>query len=205
MMIIEGIVTTIDPSGEANISPMGPLLDLERQLLELRPFAGSRTLANLIARPTGVFHVTDDALLIAQAVTKCWVEPPRLERAVEVPGWVIPAACSWHEFRSAFVDQTAHRAVVKASIVRSGRGAEFAGFNRAKHAILESAVLVSRLDFLPIAEIELALQNAQRLCDKTGSAREQRALDVLRSHVRAHPPGGSAPIAAPATTTDGAP
>jgi len=185
-MIIEGIVTTLDPNGEANISPMGPVLDLSRQLIELRPFSGSRTLANLIARPSGVFHLTDDALLIAQAVTKRWVDPPVLKPASHVAGWVISAACSWHEFQCGFVDQITNRAVVKANIVASSRGTDFGGFNRAKHAILEAAVMVSRLAFLPYSEIEQALQNAQRLCDKTGGPREQLALNVLQSFVDAH-------------------
>ena len=185
-MIIEGIVTTLDPNGEANISPMGPVLDLTGKLIELRPFVGSRTLANLLARPTGVFHLTDDALLIAQAVTKRWVEPPDLERARQIPGWVIPGACVWHEFQCGFVDQSSNRATVKANIVASGRGPDFGGFNRAKHAILEASVMVSRLDFLPFPEIESALQNAERLCDKTGSSRERLALEVLQSFVAAY-------------------
>jgi hypothetical protein len=182
-MIIEGIVTTLDRNGEANISPMGPVMDLPRQTIEFRPFVGSRTLANLLARPMGVFHLTDDALLIAQAVTKRWVAPPLFERATQISGWVIPAACVWHEFKSSYVDQSSNRTIVKANIVASGRGAEFGGFNRAKHAILEVAIMVSRLDFLPLPEIELALQTAGRLCDKTGSPRERLALDVLQAFV----------------------
>jgi hypothetical protein len=203
-MIIEGIVTTLDPNGEANISPMGPILDLPRETIEFRPFAGSRTLANLLARPMGVFHLTDDALLIAQAVTKRWVEPPLLERATQISGWVIPAACSWHEFKCSFVDQTTNRATVKANIVASGRGLDFAGFNRAKHAILEAAVMVSRLDFLPLPEIELALQNAGRLCDKTGSPRERLAIEVLQAFVNAHQPSHTGSSEPATSTTDDA-
>jgi hypothetical protein len=185
-MIIEGIVTTLDSNGEANISPMGPVLDLPRQTIEFRPFVGSRTLANLIAHPMGVFHLTDDVLLVAQAVTKRWVEPPHLEQATHISGWVIPAACSWHEFKCGFVDQSSNRATVKANIVASGRGPDFGGFNRAKHAIIEAAVMVSRLDFLPHPEIELALQNAERLCEKTGGPRERLAIEVLQAFVNVH-------------------
>jgi hypothetical protein len=203
-MIIEGIVTTLDPNGEANISPMGPVLDLPRQTIEFRPFVGSRTLANLLARPMGVFHLTDDALLIAQAVTKRWVEPPHLKQATQILGWVIPAACSWHEFKCGFVDQSSNRATVKANIVASGRGPEFGGFNRAKHAILEAAVMVSRLDFLPLPEIELALQTAERLCDKTGSPRERLALEVLQTFVNAHETTHSGSSEPAASSTDDA-
>ena len=46
-MILESIVTTCSRSGETNLAPMGPLFDGDQDRFELRPFAGSKTLANL--------------------------------------------------------------------------------------------------------------------------------------------------------------
>lgn len=181
-MIIEGIVTTLEPNGQANISPMGPLLDLEARTIELRPFGSSRTLQNLLARPSGVFHLTDDALLIVQAVTKRWVERPEMRPADTVAGWVLPQICSWHEFQCGYIDQSSNRAVITARIVQSGSGIPFRGLNRARHALLEAAIAISRLQFLPHDEIAAALQTAARLCDKTGGPRERLALEVLELH-----------------------
>lgn len=180
-MIIEGIVTTLDEEGRAHIRPMGPMMDWERRQLELRPFQGSQTLANLLVRPEGVFHCTDDALLIAQAVINRWIEPPRLEAAREVRGWVIPDACVWHEFACGFIDQTANRAAIRANILNTGRGRDFAGFNRAKHALLEAAIAISRLQFLPQEEIRLSLDWAARMVEKTGGPRERLALELLQT------------------------
>jgi len=192
-MIIEGIVITTNAEGQAHLSPMGPVIDLQQQQIELRPFGGSVTLSNLIAHPYGVFHCTDDALMIVQAVTKRWVEEPQLVPAQSLPGWVLPAACVWHEFACGFVDQSSNRAVVLGKIRHTGRGPDFAGFNRAKHGLIEAAITISRLQFLPAEEIEQSLQVAARLVDKTGSSRERLALDLLQTHFAEHQLAQSTP------------
>ena len=73
-MIIEGIVTTTGPDGSMHVAAMGPTVDeAERRAasitrLVLRPFATSQTATNLVARPQGVFHLSDDVLLLARIV-----------------------------------------------------------------------------------------------------------------------------------------
>ncbi len=66
-MILEGVVTTRDPHGRLNVAPMGPIVDAEMRELRLRPFQTSTTFRNLKTTGCGVFHVTDDVLLIARA------------------------------------------------------------------------------------------------------------------------------------------
>ena len=46
---------------------MGPIVDETMQTLVLRPFQTSTTYRNLKQTGCGVFHVTDDVLLLAQA------------------------------------------------------------------------------------------------------------------------------------------
>lgn len=185
-MIVEGIVTTMNPDGQAQLSPMGPVIDLGQRQIELRPFRGSTTLANLIARPFGVFHCTDDALLIVQAVTKRWLEVPKLQPAERGPGWVLPEACVWHEFTCGYIDQSTNRAMVAGRIIASGRGPDFSGFNRAKHGLIEAAITLSRLQFLPVEEIEQSLYSAAKLIEKTGGERERLALHLLQTHLAEH-------------------
>ncbi|MBL4884831.1 MAG: DUF447 family protein, partial [Planctomycetaceae bacterium] len=72
--ILEGIVTTRNPDGSVNAAPMGPVVISQQagtisQFL-FRPFQDSQTCQNLLATKQGVFHVTDNVLLFAQAVTK---------------------------------------------------------------------------------------------------------------------------------------
>ena len=66
-MILEGIVTTISPSGAVNIAPMGPRVNADVTSFVLRPYKTATTYHNLKFRGEGVFHVTDDVLLLAQA------------------------------------------------------------------------------------------------------------------------------------------
>ena len=65
--IVEGIVTTENDDGSINFSPMGPIVDESFNRLWLRPFRTSTTYRNLIRTSVGVFHITDDAELFAQA------------------------------------------------------------------------------------------------------------------------------------------
>ena len=66
-MILEGIVTSLDAEGKLNVAPMGPIVEPDMARLVLRPFQTSQTYRNLKQRPSGVFHVVDDVLLLAKA------------------------------------------------------------------------------------------------------------------------------------------
>src|SRR5690606_15080962 len=72
-MILEGLMVTTNPDGTPNISPMGPIVNEEAEQggplteLVLRPYHTSTTYANLKRTGEGVFHVTDDVLMIARA------------------------------------------------------------------------------------------------------------------------------------------
>ncbi len=66
-MILEGILTTLNADGSLNVSPMGPRVDEELSEILLRPFQTSTTYRNLKRTRQGVFHVTDDVELLAQA------------------------------------------------------------------------------------------------------------------------------------------
>jgi uncharacterized protein len=66
-MIVEGVVTTTDATGRAHLAPMGPTVGGDFATLLLRPFPTSNTYAHLVRHGEGVFHITDDARLIAYA------------------------------------------------------------------------------------------------------------------------------------------
>ena len=60
---------------------------------------------------------------------------------------------------------------------------EFLGFNRAQHAVLEAAILATRIHLTGAAAILAEYDRLQVAVDKTGAAAEQRAFAFLRSHV----------------------
>jgi len=182
-MILEGIVTTVAPTGEINIAPMGPRVDAEMQRFLLRPFNTSQTYRNLKAHGEGVLHVTDDVLLLAKAALGTVEPPPTLVPAERVQGWVLRDACRAYEFRVAALDDRSERVGIQAEVLHTRRQRDFFGFNRAKHAVVEAAILATRTDFLPLAEIEADFGKLAVLVDKTGGPQEHEAFDFLRAHL----------------------
>ena len=183
-MILEGIVTTLGIDGSANISPMGPQVDASMRTLVLRPFRSSTTYQNLKRHGEGVFHVTDDVLLLARAAVGRPDPFPPLLPAEKVRGQILANACRWYAFRVASLDDSAERTTIVADVVDSGRRRDFLGFNRAKHAVVEAAILATRVHLLPAAEILAQFEALRVLVDKTGDAQEHAAFDFLLSYVQ---------------------
>lgn len=183
-LILEGIVTTISPDGSVNISPMGPRVDTPLTQLVLRPYQTSTTYRNLKRTGQGVFHVTDDVELLAQAAVGQPDPLPPLQPADVVEGQIISSACRWYAFRVKALDDSQERTEIICEVVGSGTLREFLGFNRAKHAVLEAAILATRTDFLPGGEILAEFDRLRVLVDKTGGPAEQRAYEFLQTVIR---------------------
>lgn len=180
-MILEGIVTTLNPDGSLNISPMGPKVDEAMNRFLLRPFKTSQTYRNLKAHGEGVLHVTDDVWLLARAAVGT-VEAPTFP-AAKVRGRVLSDACRYYEFRVAEMDESQDRVCITAEVVAMGRLRDFFGLNRAKHAVVEAAILATRVDFLPAAEILADFEKLAMLVQKTGGPQEHQAFAFLKDYV----------------------
>ena len=182
-MILEGIVTTISPTGDVHIAPMGPRVDADMRRFLLRPFTTAQTYRNLCRHGEGVLHVTDDVLLLARAAVGRLIALPPLMPARAIRGWVLRDACRAYEFRVVSIDDRAERTSIEVEVVHHGTLRDFFGFNRAKHAIVEAAILATRTDFLPLPEIEAEYRKLEALVQKTGGAHEKEAFDFLQDYV----------------------
>jgi hypothetical protein len=182
-MILEGIVTTISPTGDVNIAPMGPRVDADMQRFLLRPFNTAQTYHNLRSHGEGVLHVTDDVLLLARAALGKLDVMPALLPAQKVRGWVLRDACRAYEFRVLNIDDRAERVRIEVEVVHHETMREFFGFNRAKHAVVEAAILATRTDFLPLDEIEAEYRKFAVIVEKTGGDQEKEAFAFLQAHV----------------------
>ena len=183
-MILEGIVTTLDREGRVNIAPMGPIVDEAFTSLHFRPFNTSRTYANLKQTQCGVFHVIDDVLLLARAVIDRLETTPVTFSAKTIDGVVLQDACRWYEFRIDRYDDSEDRTDFFATIVHTGRLRDFFGFNRAKHAVLEAAILATRVHLLPADEILRTLEELSLPVEKTAGPRELEAYKLVREFVQ---------------------
>ena len=186
-MILEGIVTTVSATGGAHVAPMGPRVEPGMDRLLLRPFRTSQTYQNLKAHGEGVLHVTDDVLLLARAAVGELDSLPALMSASQVRGFVLADACRYYEFRVASLDDRQERTEIEAEVVHAGRLRDFFGFNRAKHAVVEAAILATRLHLLPRDEIEAEYRKLAVLVDKTGGPQEHKAFAFLRDYLQRTP------------------
>src|SRR5262245_45145428 len=181
-MVLEGLVTTLSPTQALHVAPMGPHVEPGLRRFLLRPFPDSPTYRNLCAPGEGVLHVTDDVLLLARAAVGP-VEPPPHRPAEHVRGWVLTGACRYYEFRVRAVDDSEPRVRVEAEVVHAGVLREFFGFNRAKHAVLEAAILATRLHLLPLEEVAAEFRKFAVVVAKTGGPDEHAALAFLQAHL----------------------
>lgn len=174
-MIRECIVTTQSPEGRLHIAPLGLIEDGEGWIIA--PFRPSMTLDNLRVTPFAVASFTDDVLVFAGCLTgnKDW--PTRA--AKEVPGAYLKGALAHLELAVESVDEDELRPRFHCRIVHEANHAPFKGFNRAQAAVIETAILATRLKMLPREKIETELAYHQIAVEKTAGPREHEAWRIL--------------------------
>lgn len=182
-MILEGLVTTLSPLGELNLAPMGPVVTPNLTSFRLRPFQTSRTYQNLKQHPFGVLHITDDALLLTRAALDLWDDLPPTFSARVIRGQVIASACRWFEFEVESIDDSRERTEIELKILHRETLRDFWGFNRAKHAVLEAAILATRLRLLPPEEVRASLARLREPVEKTAGPDELTAFQLVWDHV----------------------
>ena len=179
--IVETIVTTKNAKGEVHIAPLG--LIAEGGNWVLAPFRPSRTLDNLREVPFAVASHTDDVRVFAGSLTgrKDWATRP----AEKVDGAVLENAVSHWELAVDRVTEDDLRPRFSCRLVHAASHRPWGGFNRAQAAVLECAVLVSRLKMLPADKIEAELKYLEIAVSKTAGEREQEAWGWLMERIAA--------------------
>jgi hypothetical protein len=179
-MIIECILTTTDAAGQVNCAPMG--VEWGEEIIIIKPYQETTTYRNLLVNEAAVVNLTDNVLLFAQSAIASPVFPTR--PAQVVTGVVLQDVCSWREVRIEAIDAREPRARITTRVVHRGFTREFLGFNRARHAVLEAAILATRTRFLPREQILTEFGRLQVIVDKTAGATEHAAMQLLTSFVQ---------------------
>lgn len=185
-MILEAIITTADATGAVNIAPMGPeVADGNFRRITLKPFRSSRTFANLRHHGTAVVHVTDDVELIAASATGT-VDPLGRVEGLLIAGqparWhKLIDCCHWYAVEVESWNDDPLRPRAECRVVHHGIQRPMFGLNRAKHAVVEAAILVTRLGLLGRDEVLRQMRELRPLVDKTGGAAEHRAWRHLEA------------------------
>ena len=182
-IIIETIVTTLNEQGEANFAPMGVTIG-EGEVL-IRPYTDSATYRNLVATGAAVVNLTDNCRLFAESA----VSNPQFPTvpAELVTGLVLTDACSYYECSVMHADTAAPRATFRCKIVKKGVLRDFIGFNRAKNAIIEAAILATRVRLLGVETILQEYRRLFEIVQKTGGEQELQAMAYFQNYVERQP------------------
>jgi uncharacterized protein len=181
-MIRETILTTISGDGRVHIAPIGIIADGDGWIIA--PFRPSTTLDNLRAVPFAVANYSDDVRIFAGCLTGHLDWPTTTADEVPVPR--LARALAHAELAVTRVTEDEQRPRFHCRVVRLLSHAPFEGFNRAKAAVVEAAILVSRLDFLPKEKIEKEIAYLEIAVGKTAGASEGEAWNWLMERIRAH-------------------
>lgn len=182
-MIIESIVTTLNEAEEANFAPMGVTIG-EGEIV-IRPYTDSATCRNLIATGAAVVNLTDNCRLFAESA----ISKPQFPTfpAELITGLVLTDACSYYECSVMHAETAAPRATFRCKIVKNGVLREFIGFSRAKNAIIEAAILATRVRLLEVDTILEEYRRLSEIVQKTGDEPEAQAMQYLRDYVERQP------------------
>ena len=186
--IVETIITTTSAAGEPHIAPLGLIAD-EGDGWIIAPFRPSRTLDNLLANPCAVASHTTDVRVFAGCVTgrKTWP----VIGADRVKGVRLVSAVSHWELEVQRVTEDAQRPRFHCRVVHEKSHAPWSGYNRAEAAVLELAVLVTRLHMLPPEKIDAELKYLEIAISKTAGPIELEAWGWLMERLTAFRSGSS--------------
>ncbi|MEO5697461.1 MAG: DUF447 domain-containing protein [Burkholderiaceae bacterium] len=188
-VIYETVVTTIAADGTPHVAPMGVRYLDERVVL--MPFKPSTTLDNITASGHAVLNIVTDTRVFAGCVTgrRDWPTLP----AEKIAGVRLSCALRHLELHLAERVEDAQRPVLRMARVHEATHVDYAGFNRAQAAVVEGAVLVSRLHMLAPQKVDSEMAYLQIAIDKTAAAEEREAWGWLIDAVRRHRAEAKAP------------
>jgi hypothetical protein len=168
--------------GRTQVTPLG--VRQQADLLLLAPFRPSLTLDLLLQSRVAVINYTDDVRVFAGCIVgrRDWPLAP----ATRIDGVRLACSLAHEEIELAeFVDD-AQRPQLRCRTVHRETHAPFRGFNRAQAAVIEAAVLVSRLSILPAGKLEAELEYLKIAIDKTAGEAELQAWSWLMEAIAAH-------------------
>ncbi|CAM5794242.1 DUF447 domain-containing protein [Rhizobacter fulvus] len=181
-VIYETVVSTVAADGTPHVAPMG--VRYRGADVVLMPFRPSTTLANIVASGHAVLNVVLDTRVFAGSVTgrRSWPMQPT-ER---IEGLRLACALSHVELALAELQDDPQRPVLRMARLFEASHAPFVGFNRAQAAVIEGAVLVSRLHMLPAEKVDAEMAYLQIAVDKTAGPEEHEAWGWLTEAVATH-------------------
>lgn len=181
-MIFETIISTVDAEGAVHVTPFG--IHMQNGLVVISPYKPSTTLQNILSSSHAVLNLSDDVRVFAGALTGR--KPWQLLPADQVSGYRLADTLVHKELKLVSMEDDLVRPQLLLEVVHEAQHKPFQGFNRAQAAVIELAVLVSRLKRLPLEKIKQEMTYLQIAIDKTAGERELQAWAWLTEAVSNH-------------------
>lgn len=174
-MIYETIISTVNLSGQPHVTPFG--VQRKDDLYLIAPFKPSVTLENIVNTRCAIMNLTDDVRVFAGAIAH--KQSLELVPAGQLMGFRLANTLAHHELQLVEVIEHEERPQLLMKSVHHQIHQPFSGFNRAQAAVIELAVLASRLTRLPKDKILSERAYLQIAIDKTAGERELEAWQWL--------------------------
>ncbi|MGB2833170.1 MAG: DUF447 domain-containing protein [Methylotenera sp.] len=174
-MIFETIISSVDEKGNPHVTPFG--ITMQEDLVVISPYKPSTTLTNILTTKQAVMNLTDDVRVFAGALTRrqAWLLLP----ADKVTGFRLADTLAHKELKLVKVLEDSQRPQLLMEVIHEVQHQPFKGFNRAQAAVIELAVLVSRLERLSKDKVLSEMAYLQIAIDKTAGERELQAWGWL--------------------------
>lgn len=179
-MIRETVVSTVDAAGIVHFAPIGIIAEGDGWIIA--PFHPSTTLNNLRNVPFAAANFTDDVRIFAGCLTGRSTWPTASCDEIPVPR--LANALAHAELAVTRASEDEQRPRFHCRVLRTVAHAPFKGFNRAQAAVIEAAILVSRLRMLPRDKIERDIAYLETAVGKTASPVEEEAWSWLMDSIR---------------------
>lgn len=180
-MIYEAILTTLNADGSCHITPLG--YRTEGEHIVLMPFIPSRTEANLRQQKQAVVNLTDNVSIFAGCLTDHRDWPLVDSHSIDCPK--LADTLSSLELKVDSIREDDVRPAFVCRISHAETHAPFKGYNRAQSAVLELAILVSRLHMLSAEKIDTEIEYLRIAIDKTAGEKERQGWEWLMEKVKA--------------------
>tara|TARA_Y100001960_G_C14447117_1_gene715483 strand:- start:120 stop:671 length:552 start_codon:yes stop_codon:yes gene_type:complete len=174
-MIRESIVITTDLKNKPHVAPMG--INFNRGKLFISPFIPSKTFLNLKENPYAVINFTDDVNIFADALLG--KKNFKIQSTKKIKSFYLKKALSYVEVKVINFIESKVRPKFECKIIKETSISSFKGFNRAQLSVIEAAILVSRINILPMKKIIKEINYLKIAIEKTAGKNEKIAWNKL--------------------------
>ena len=174
-MIRESIVITTDLNNKPHIAPMGVIF--KKKKIFIAPFIPSKTFDNLKENPYAVINFTDNVNMFVDALFK--KKKFKIKPTKKIKSFYLVDTLTYLEIKVEKFFKNKLRPRFQCKILNINTLNSFKGFNRAQLSVIEAAILVSRINIIPISKIRKEINYLQIAIDKTAGKNEKIAWKRL--------------------------